>query len=117
MSFGGDNMLYRGTTPTHVFSFPFKQEEVDVLYISYFQKGQIKVEKDLSDVTFDPALETIEVDLSQEDTLSFEKYQWLDRARDSLILIQIRVKLLNGECWASEVMKERLGDVLKDGMI
>jgi hypothetical protein len=38
-------------------------------------------------VTFDPALETIEVDLSQEDTLSFEKYQWLDRARDSLILI------------------------------
>lgn len=110
-------MLYRGTTPTHVFSFPFKQNEVAVLYISYFQKGSMKVEKELSDVTFDPALETIKVTLTQQDTLSFEKYNWLDRARDSLILIQIRVRLQNGECWVSEVMEERLGDVLKDGII
>lgn len=110
-------MIYRGTTPTHVFSFPFKQNEVAALYISYFQKGSIKVEKELNDITFDPALETIEVTLTQQDTLSFEKYKWLDRARDSLILIQIRVRLENGECWASEVMEERLGDVLKDGII
>jgi hypothetical protein len=49
--------------------------------------------------------------------LSFEKYNWLDRAKDSIILIQIRVKLTNDDCWVSEVMKERLGDVLLDGVI
>ena len=110
-------MIYRGTTPIHIFSFPFAEDEVRVVYVSYFQKGKIKVEKSKNDITFDEANGTIEVQLSQEDTLSFEKYNWLDKARDSLILIQIRVKLSNEECWASEVMKERLGDVLKDGMI
>ena len=110
-------MTYRGTTPKHIFYFPFAQNEVSVLKISYFQKGKIKFTKELTDVTFQPDEETITLQLTQADTLSFEKYQWLDRARDSLILIQIRVRLENGECWASEVMEERLGDVLKDGII
>ena len=47
-------MIYRGTTPRHYFEFPFEENEVAVLYISYMQKGQIRVEKELSDVTFDP---------------------------------------------------------------
>ena len=110
-------MTYRGTTPKHIFYFPFKQNEVAVLKISYFQKGKVKFTKELQDVTFDPATDTIELNLTQEDTLSFEKYSWLDRARDSLILIQIRVKLTDGQCWVSESMSDRLGDVLLDGVI
>lgn len=110
-------MIYRGTTPTHIFSFPFEQTEVAVLKISYFQKGAVKFTKTLDDVTFDQVNSTIELKLSQQDTLSFEKYSWLDRAKDSIILIQIRVKLTNDDCWVSEVMKERLGDVLLDGVI
>ena len=106
---------YRGTTPKHIFYFPFPQNQVDVLKISYFQKGHVKFTKELSDVVFNPAEETIELQLSQADTLSFEKFNRLDRARDSLILIQIRLLLKNGECWASDIMKERLGDVLLDG--
>ena len=110
-------MIYRGTTPRHYFEFPFEENEVAVLYISYMQKGQIRVEKELSDVTFDPINGLIQVDLTQEDTLAFEKYSWLDKQRDSLILIQIRTKLTNGECWVTDMMKDRLGDVLKDGVI
>lgn len=110
-------MIFRGTTPVHIFGFPFEQEEVEVLYISYFQKGEIRVNKTLSDVTFDPPNQTIEVKLSQKDTLSFAKYKWLDKARDSMILIQIRTKLTNGDCYVSEPIKERLGDVLYDGEI
>ena len=110
-------MIYRGTTPRHSFQFPFKEDEVAALYISYMQKGQIKVEKSLNDIIFDPVNSLIQVDLSQEDTLSFEKYSWLDRQRDSLILIQIRTRLANGECWVTDPIKDRLGDVLKDGLI
>lgn len=110
-------MTYRGTTPKHIFYFPFNENEVSVLKISYFQKGQVKFTKELSDVTFQPDEETITLQLTQTDTLSFEKYKWLDRQRDSLILIQIRVKLTNGDCLVSDVMKERLGDVLLDGEI
>ena len=106
---------YRGTTPKHIFYFPFLQNQVDVLKISYFQKGHVIFTKELSDVVFNPAEETIELQLSQADTLSFEKFNRLDRTRDSLILIQIRLLLKNGEAWVSEVMKERLGDVLLDG--
>lgn len=110
-------MIYRGTTPRHYFEFPFESNEVAALYISYMQKGQIRVEKELSEVTFDPANGLIQVDLTQEDTLAFEKYGWLDKQRDSLILIQIRVRLENGECWVTDMIKDRLGDVLKDGVI
>lgn len=110
-------MIYRGTTPTHIFSFPFEQNKVQVLKISYFQKGSVKFTKNLEDVIFDQVNGTIELQLTQEDTLSFEKYNWLDRAKDSTILIQIRVKLNDENCWVSEVMKERLGDVLLDGVI
>lgn len=108
---------YRGTTPKHIFYFPFKQSEVSVLKITYFQKGHVIFTKELSDVTFNAAEETIELQLTQSDTLAFNKYDRLDRTRDSLILIQIRVKLSSGACWVSEVMKERLGDVLLDGLI
>lgn len=45
-------MTYRGTTPKHIFYFPFNENEVSVLKISYFQKGQVKFTKELSDVTF-----------------------------------------------------------------
>lgn len=110
-------MTYRGTTPKHIFYFPFDQNEVSVLKITYFQKGKVCFTKELSDVTFQSDEETITLQLSQEDTLSFEKYSWLDRQRDSLILVQIRVKLTNGQCLASDVMKDRLGDVLLDGEI
>jgi hypothetical protein len=54
-------MIYRGTTPIHIFSFPFTEDEVRVVYISYFQKGKIKIEKSKNDITFDEANGTIEV--------------------------------------------------------
>ena len=110
-------MIYRGTTPTHLFYFPFEQNEVQLLYISYFQNGSIRVEKELSDVTFDPVNSLISVNLTQEDTLSFDKYVKFEHMSQSLALIQLRVLLNNGTAWVSEIMKERIGDILKDGVI
>ena len=60
-------MIYRGTTPTHIFSFPFEQNEVAVLKISYFQKGTVKFTKTLENVTFDQVNSTIELKRLQED--------------------------------------------------
>lgn len=110
-------MIHRGTTPRHYFQFPFKQEEINALYISYWQEGAIRVEKTLNDVGFDTENSLIWVDLSQEDTLEFQRYTKLDRARDSCVLIQIRIKLVNGQCWMCEPIKERVTDIIKDGII
>ena len=110
-------MIYRGTTPKHLFYFPYAENTISVLKITYFQQGEVIFTKEKQDVTFNAEDEIIELRLSQEDTLKFKKYKWLDRAKDSLVLIQIRFKKTNNECWVSEVMEDRVGDVLLDGVI
>lgn len=109
-------MIYRGTTPTHIFSCPFEQQEISRIYITYMQQNQIKVEKVLNDITFNND-GTMEVSLTQMDTLLFNRYTPDDRTADSMVLIQIRARLTNGEVWASEIIRERIGDILKDGQI
>ena len=110
-------MIYRGTTPTHLFNFPFEQNEVQLLYISYSQKGSIRVEKTLEDVTFDAVNSLISVQLTQEDTLSFDNCTTFEFLQQSMISIQLRVLLTDGTAWVSEIMTERVGNILKDGII
>lgn len=110
-------MIYRGTTPTHIFSFPFDENQISAVYITYMQKGEVKVEKDISQITFNSTEQTIEVKLTQEDTLSFDKYGPYDTAKDSMCLIQVRALTTDNEAWTSEPVRERIGDVLKDGII
>lgn len=110
-------MIYRGTTPTHLFYFPFNQSEVQALYISYSQKGRIRIEKDISDVSFDLVNNLVSVQLTQSDTLSFDDCSTFEFLQQSMVLIQLRVLLNDGTAWASEIMKERVGNILKDGVI
>lgn len=109
-------MIYRGTTPTHIFSFPFGQSEISKVFITYVQNGEVKIEKSINDVTF-TSDNTIETTLTQRETLLFNKYSPYDKTMSSMILIQIRALLTDGEAWVSEVIRERVGDVLKDGVI
>lgn len=136
-------MLYRGTTPYHSFTLPLSKDEIAELYVTYWQNGEVVLEKSLSDVTFkeidssngfitdtntgdelgsnnlNPEEEEVKgcqatIHLTQEDTLSFKFYP---AAEKNITAIQIRVLDNDGEAYASEVIHERIYGVLKEGVI
>lgn len=137
-------MLFRGTTPYHTFLLPMAAEDVDTIYITYSQNGQIIVEKTNSDITLtnveqdlsefitdinmgdsfssndlNPPAEEISycnanVHLTQEDTLGFKFYP---AAEKNIAIIQIRVFGTDGEAYASDPIRERIYGVTKDGVI
>lgn len=100
-------MIAKGCTVKNAFSIPYKEDEIDVLYITYQQQGDTVLEKELSDCAFGEGF--VSVDLSQEDTLAFQSNQ--------SVQIQIRAKLKNGIATKSKVIKTMTDNILKDGVI
>ena len=137
-------MLYRGTTPYHSFTLPLPMEDIVEVYITYWQNGEVVLEKDISDIELTPIekdnnsfitdtnigdelsgnnqyMEEEEikacqatVHLTQEDTLKFKFYP---AAEKNIAAIQIRVLDSEDEAYDSEVIHERIYGVLKDGVI
>jgi len=128
-------MLVRGTTPYHSFTIPKAAEDIALLYITYYQNGEIILEKK-SNVpedgvvieNFEDAYENAEIDpfeltddeektsiatvhLTQEDTLKFHFYP---AARKNITLIQLRLLDTDGEAYASEPAKERVYGVFDE---
>lgn len=107
--------MRRGTTPVIVFNTDIDFTQVAELYVTFAQDGpdpkerQVIVEKDKTQCSFDE--NKIIVSLTQEDTLKFD----LD-PKDT-VYIQIRVKYENGMAMASNILKARVKDILKDGEI
>ena len=104
-----NDILYRGTTPTHSFTLPeeLKEVELSALYITYRQGGNTVLEKALSDVTVEAGVVTVQ--LTQEDTLAFQN--------KGAVQIQIRLRTAAGDALASDIIKVDVGRVLKDGVI
>jgi hypothetical protein len=137
-------MLYRGTTPYHSFTLPLSIDEIVELYVTYWQNGEVVLEKDINDVELTPIEQDnnsfitdtnigddmsgnnqfyeeeeikacqATVHLTQEDTLKFKFYP---AAEKNIAAIQIRVLDGEDEAYASEVINERIYGVLKDGVI
>lgn len=136
-------MLYRGTTPYHSFTLPLPMEDIVEVYITYWQNGEIVLEKDINDVELTPIEQDTSfiidtntgddidsnnqfyeeeeikacqatVHLTQEDTLKFKFYP---AAEKNIAAIQIRVLDGEDEAYTSEVINERIYGVLKDGVI
>lgn len=108
-------MITRGTTYQDFFPLDIKEEEIDSLYVTYMQDKDIIIEKDFSEVTFKE--NGIFVELSQDDTLEFYSTLENDILSKGLILSQVRYVTLNGKAFASEIHKERLGNILREGAI
>lgn len=106
-----DKILCRGTTPCHRFKIPdeFADVEFEKAYLTYSQSGTIRVEKTLDDMTRNET--TFEVQLSQEETLSFVGKNAPD------VKIQLRLLTVDGKALASKVKKIDVDDILKDGVI
>lgn len=106
--------IIRGTTPTLTFHIKNNQidlNEVAQVWITFKTKAGVKVVEqtyDREDVTIDTEEHTIELFLSQEDTLALT---------DKTMLLQMRMRLNNDLAYASSISEVEIGQILKDGVI
>lgn len=125
-------MIMRGTTPYHSFVIPLRAEQIDQIWITYTQNGEIVLDKTKEDATItniedlyenasmeeltEEELNSCQVvlHLSQEDTLAFKFYP---AAEKNLTIIQIRILDTEGEAFSSDPVSERIMGALKDGVI
>lgn len=96
--------MIRGTTPTHVFTLPFDTVMVKTIKITYRQNCIVKLTKRNDDCIFDG--NTVTIKLTQDDTLAF--------MGGTCVEIGIRVLTLNGEAFASNIMRVRCSECLGD---
>lgn len=107
-------MIIRGTTPTVVFNVNTDLDLSDVveLWITFKPKSADPRHSDmtytLDDVTIDPLLKTISLFMSQEDTLAFNEKPYN---------VQIRLRTSDDLAYASSIIEEPIGKILKDGVI
>lgn len=109
--------MVRGGTHRHNFYIPFDAAQIEKIFVSYSQNGEVVLEKSTDDCVFNSTKNCLQVDLSQEDTLSFSAPGIITTPERSLVIIQLRVLLANGHSYVSAPIKERLFDVLKGGQI
>lgn len=98
--------MRRGTTPTLTFNMPFDSAGVENIYITFVQGREMVLEKTLADVVWNE--KAIELELTQEETLKF---------RPGQMEIQIRIKFINEQAIASNIMYTTSEAILKDGVI
>lgn len=107
-------MIIRGTTPTVVFKVKTELDlsEIVELWITFKPKTGDPRQRDmtytLEDVTIDPLLKTISLFMSQEDTLAFNEKPYN---------VQVRLRTQDDSAYASSIIEEPIGKILKDGVI
>lgn len=99
--------MTRGTTPTHTYSLPFDVENVAKARIIYAQRGEVKIKKTEADCVMEG--NTIQVRLTQEETLCFEENVCVD--------IQVRVLTTGGDAPASRIMHVLPGALLENEVL
>lgn len=92
--------MYRVTTPTHTFNFPFETSLIDKLILTYKQNGKTIIEKTEADVEMDGT--KVSVTFTQQETALFKA---------DIAKVQMRVK--SGEkVMASNILTVNVNEVL-----
>lgn len=99
--------MRRGTTPTITFNLPFNVSTIKNCEVYFAQSDELKVTKAYEDCTLSGT--TLSVTLSQEDTLAFSD--------DEKLEMQVRFVFTNGAVDATQIVKGKIGRILKDGEI
>ena len=97
--------MHRGTTPANTFNVNVDLREARI-YISYYQRGRVIVEKTGDDLFVIESQITTE--LTQEETLRFKA---------GPVRIQIRYVMPDGTADASNIIETTAEEILKDGVI
>ncbi len=99
--------MIRGTTPTLEFLLPFDTKDVAEAFVTFAQNDAVVLDKRMTEC--ECSRNKLTVRLSQEETLRLQC--------GCVTSIQIRVRTLNGEALASDIIHEQTDRVLKDGVI
>ena len=100
--------MYRGTTPTHVFTdLPVSRDDIAEMWIVYAQNGKEVFCMSEDNATFIND-NSLEITLGQEKTLALSKGR---------VDIQMRILLKDGTALASDVLSVPVGEILKGGKI
>lgn len=100
--------MYRGTTPTLVFNINTELDlnTIKEVWITFDLSPRLTYTKD--DVEIDDELKTITLNLSQEETLKFNKHD---------VKVQLRFLLEDGNAYASPIKSITVNDILQNGVI
>ena len=104
-------MIVRGSTPTHVFNFPYSINNVKEAFITYKQDGRVVLDKRLADAKINKTAKTISLQLTQENTMAFVVNR---KPKDNIVDIQVKLLFANGEVVHSHAIRERVQDGLLD---
>lgn len=97
----------RGTTPTITFNLPFSTSLIHKCEIYFAQDDELLLTKKLEDCVLGNT--SLSVTLSQADTLAFSE--------DAKIQMQIRFVFTSGAVDATNIIKSKIGKILKEGEI
>ena len=103
------NNIVRGTTPTLTFTLPFGAENVAAAFVTFEQHNSVVLDKEIGATGCACEGNTITLHLSQEDTLLLCQCDKVD--------IQLRIRTVNGEALASQIITVFVEEILKDGVI
>lgn len=103
--------IIRGTTPTITITVTSELDftAIQQVWVYISQQNKVKIDKLISDVSFDPENKQILVTLTQDDTLALKA--------GSEALFQIRLLLNNGTALATVASKVDVLEVYKGGVI
>lgn len=99
--------MRRGTTPTHIFNTDIDLTDAQVIFITYNQRGQTVIEKEMADITVDEG--QISTKLTQEETLLFDE--------NADVEIQIAARFADNSVIRSCVICTDVQKILKDEVI
>ena len=103
--------IIRGTTPTIIITVTSELDftTIQQVWIYISQQNKVKIDKLISDVSFQPEEKKILVTLSQDDTLALKA--------GSETFFQIRLLLNNGTALATVASKVEVVEIYKGGVI
>ena len=99
--------MRRGTTPTLTFNLPFNVEDIHNCEVYFSQNDELVFEKTMDDCVLED--DKLSVTLTQSDTLALDEEEKCE--------IQLRFVFLDGSVGATEIVKDKVKKILKDGEI
>lgn len=99
--------MFRGTTPTVVFRLPVDTAMLAEAWVTFSQNEVTVIDKELKDLVL--AGNALIVKLTQEETLMLD--------HEAIVEMQVRVRSVDGEAVTSDIMRDTVERILKEGVI
>ena len=99
--------MRRGTTPTLTFNLPFSVSTIRNCEVYFAQNDELVLEKSMEDCVLSGT--TLAVTLTQEESLLFDEEEKTE--------IQARFVFTDGSVDATDIVKDKIKKILKEGVI